>query len=1121
MDFTGERFVPSLEEKQIKYEHLQRYHAIKHLVDGKTVLDAATGEGYGASILSETASQVYAIDIDRASIDRASRTYSKSNLAYLEASIERLPFPDLSMDVVVSFETIEHVGAELQSAFLKEIARVLKHDGLLIISTPNKAVYSDARSFNNPFHVKEFYKQEFVDFLKLYFPRVQLYHQKNEIISLLTDMSVQETLRHIALELNESNDEGTYLTAVCSRGEIRNASIGSAIVFPCEYQRMLQRIVELQEEVEERNQHIRNLDTHVEELSRIIQYYQSIEKQLTGELSTIRQEHEGLLSGRSELEQALKSFDEALKTLQQTLAAMEQDLQQSSDKCNEQEFALNCRMEEVTRLQTDRDRLKSESMNKEAHIQSLLVQERILHNIYASGGWKLLTKYYKIRDGLVPANSKRRLLVKLAKKTLANPRFMLQKLNHTNLKKLRYYMKVEENSNIENRIDNFLDRHESNRVSLDIKLTQLDDISEKLILPQFEEPLVSIIIPVYNQWSYTYACVASIMSNTSDTPYEVIIADDMSSDETVNISSYIENVRVIRDGTNRGFLQNCNNAAQYATGKYIFFLNNDTNVQPDWLGSLVRLIESDDGIGMVGSKLVYPDGKQQEAGGIIWKDASGWNYGRLDEPDKSEYNYVKEVDYISGAAIMIRRNLWERIGGFDARYVPAYFEDSDLAFEVRRHGYTVMLQPKSVVVHFEGISHGTDTGSGIKSYQVKNKEKFLEKWKDVLQAEHFPNAENVFLARDRSRNKKTILMVDHYVPHYDKDAGSKTVFQYISLFVQLGYNVKFIGDNFFRHEPYTNALEQMGVEVLYGNWYSKHYRNWLQNNGKYIDYVWLNRPHISFRYIDDIKKLTHAKIFYYGHDLHYMRELREYQLTNNPSLLQSAGEWKNTELELCKKADMVYYPSQNEIDELKGQLPGLQAKAIPAYIYGDKPYTSFNKEERDGLLFVGGFGHKPNTDAVLWFVNHVWPLLLKEAPDLRFYVVGSNPPDVILELQSSNIVVTGFVSDEELAQYYRRSRLVVVPLRYGAGVKGKVVEALYNHMPIVTTSIGAEGLPEIKSYLKVCDDQDEMATTILSLYFDDHELAALSKKGAEYINCYFSAKHVIQTIQKDFNVERI
>lgn len=227
------------------------------------------------------------------------------------------------------------------------------------------------------------------------------------------------------------------------------------------------------------------------------------------------------------------------------------------------------------------------------------------------------------------------------------------------------------------------------------------------------------------------------MKNTLDVEYEIIIADDVSNDETIKIKDYVQNITVIRNEKNLGFLLNCNNAAKYARGEYLHFLNNDTQVEENWLSSLVQLIESDEKIGMVGSKLVYPDGRQQEAGGIIWNDASGWNFGRLDDPSKPEYNYVREVDYISGASILLSKKLWLEIGGFDERYVPAYYEDSDLAFEVRNHGYKVMFQPKSVVVHFEGISHGTDTNTGIKSYQIKNKEKFIEKWKDELKEDQF------------------------------------------------------------------------------------------------------------------------------------------------------------------------------------------------------------------------------------------------------------------------------------------------------------------------------------------------------------------------------------------------
>lgn len=221
------------------------------------------------------------------------------------------------------------------------------------------------------------------------------------------------------------------------------------------------------------------------------------------------------------------------------------------------------------------------------------------------------------------------------------------------------------------------------------KKNNIKDYS-KLVFKYFKNPLVSIIIPVYNQFEYTYSYLRSILKNSGDIEYEVIIADDCSTDFTKDITKVVEGVNVKKAPTNLKFLLNCNNAAKSARGQYILFLNNDTQVQKDWLKHLVDLIESDSNIGMVGSKLVYPDGLLQEAGGIVWKDGSAWNYGNRQDGNASEYNYVKEVDYISGAAIMIRHSLWDELGGFDESFIPAYYEDTDLAFQVRRAGYKVL-----------------------------------------------------------------------------------------------------------------------------------------------------------------------------------------------------------------------------------------------------------------------------------------------------------------------------------------------------------------------------------------------------------------------------------------------
>lgn len=648
----------------------------------------------------------------------------------------------------------------------------------------------------------------------------------------------------------------------------------------------------------------------------------------------------------------------------------------------------------------------------------------------------------------------------------------------------------------------------------------------KLHFAQVENPKVSIVIPVYNQIHYTYACLLSILEHTKDVTYEVIIADDVSTDATEHLAEFAEGLVICRNTSNQGFLRNCNNAARHAKGQYVMFLNNDTQVTEGWLSSLVQLIESDDSIGMVGSKLVYPDGRLQEAGGIIWSDGSGWNYGRLDDPDKPEYNYVKDVDYISGAAILLSVKLWNQIGGFDTRFAPAYCEDSDLAFEVRKAGYRVVYQPLSKVIHFEGVSNGTDVqGTGLKRYQAANSKKLKEKWAEefALQCENNGNPDP-FRARERSMGKPIILVVDHYVPTYDKDAGSKTTFQYLKMFIKKGYVVKFLGDNFMKEEPYTTVLQQMGIEVLYGPEYQVKIWDWLRDHGDDIQAAYLNRPHIASKYIDYILDNTDIKVIYYGHDLHFLREMREYQITGDEKVRADAEYWKSIELSLMNKAAVSYYPSYIERDAIKEINPAIHVKDITAYVFDEfKSDIQEDFAKREGLLFVGGFAHPPNADAVLWFAKDIYPLIRsrmeaagEKAPD--FYVVGSKVTDEIkaLEQPGNGIIIKGFVSEEELEQLYGACRIVVVPLRYGAGVKGKVVEAIYNGAPIVTTSIGAEGIPQVEDVLLVEDQPEAFAETVVRLYQDEALCRELCVKTQTYIRKHFSMDAAWKVIEEDF-----
>lgn len=627
---------------------------------------------------------------------------------------------------------------------------------------------------------------------------------------------------------------------------------------------------------------------------------------------------------------------------------------------------------------------------------------------------------------------------------------------------------------------------------------------QKLVFSISKNPLVSIIIPVYNQFEYTYNCLKSILNHSGHITYEVIVADDCSADQVCQLEKVVSGITVLHNKKNLRFINNCNYAAGFAKGEYLLFLNNDTQVQPDWLEPLVRIMLADKKVGMTGSKLVYANGCLQEAGGIVWKDGSAWNFGNGKNPTDPEFSYVKEADYISGAALMIRTSLWKEIGGFDQRFAPAYYEDTDLAYEVRRHGYKVVFQPASIVVHFEGVSNGIDISQGLKNYQVVNQKKFYEKWEHVLKTEHFENGKTVYLAKDRGHMRKQILVVDHYIPNYDKDAGGRCTYMYLKAFVDMGMKVTFIGDNFSRMEPYASELNQLGIEVLWGDYYCLHWEEWVRENLKYFDYVYLQRPHIAVKYVDLVKKYGHAKIFYFAHDLQHIRLYREYELTGNEQARKEADKWKKIEMALFEKADVGHVVGTYEQKLIQEKFPDKPIRNIPLYIYdhlADGIEKDFTK--RKDILFVGGFNHKPNIDAVLWFADSVFPVLLEQYPEMIWYIVGSNPPAEIRRLANANIVVEGFVSDQKLEKRYRQCRIVVVPLRYGAGLKGKIVEAAYFQIPVVTTDIGGEGFDATVGSFVVENDAGKMAELIGRLYMDYELLKQMSDMGSALIQKYF------------------
>ncbi len=670
---------------------------------------------------------------------------------------------------------------------------------------------------------------------------------------------------------------------------------------------------------------------------------------------------------------------------------------------------------------------------------------------------------------------------------------------------------------------------------------------------------LSLILPISAHESELEPYIENLTESFDFNLGEIIFVIDAVNFEAINfVKENYKQFKVFELNFGENYSMAYNYGAKCAEGEIIAFLDFGAIIPKVFAQKISKAFGENQNVGVASCISSYSES-------LFIPKAIGFSVDdmnkRLNKNHAPNYPVIASCD---GACLCVLKELFEKTGGFDETIQLNKYVKKDFALKLNKMGYkNILIDDLYICTKY------TSDFYDIQKVRLAEKDlgNYKEKWEDFLdewykkysqknpvlkiEKEMFPirwlffrirrysnrtQIKILFLkktfyiktpkfliqkyredANNFKKDKPTIVVMEAKIPEFDKNAGDKSIWHIINSYLNLNFNVIFASDDYLQFEPYSTIMREKGIKLIndFGVLSKNMFFDWLKYNSKNIDYFLLVRPNVSIKYIDEIKKYKNIKILYYGQDLHFLREQRDYELTKNKKSLLVSKKFKKIEQKLIKNAKMSYFPSIVEKEIAKSLSPKSNVEVVPVYMYKtDNEPNILPYEERKDLLFIGGFKHKPNVDGVLWFVDEVFDKIKKEIPNVKFNIVGSNPSGEILKLQSENINVLGFVSDEELSNLYKSTRVVVAPLRFGAGMKGKVVEALYNKCPIVTTSIGAEGINNLNNAITIADDAKTFAKKVIELYLNRELNEKNSNNSFKIIENQFSDKIMQEVLQK-------
>jgi GT2 family glycosyltransferase/SAM-dependent methyltransferase len=1127
LPWTGERLTTGA-GRQVEAEHLHRYLLARDFCRGLDVLDVSSGEGYGSAFLAQTARSVIGVEIDPDVVKHARSAYVAPNLRFLEGDARQLTLPDACMDVIVSFETIEHFYEH--DAFMTEIRRVLRPGGRFVVSSPERDVYSPAGLPPNPYHVRELTRFEFSELLHGTFKYVALLGQRPLLGSAL--IAEDRNLAAMAFpvltferrgvdsfEASEGLPRPVYLLAVASDEPLEmipdSLYIDDNTIEPGgssaeleEARRGAQVLAEAQKYARHLEAELTRSEAELEEARRgaqVLAEAQKYARHLEAELACRERD---LVDVRTALA-AAKARGEAASKLKRGIVARDIALAEAvraTDRIRAEFRTVVAKAAGVSADVQNTGAAVTGKVGPVRHLETeLAAKVAQLDAILGSTSWKITWPLRSLLERYPRARRNLRRVASLAwwTVTLQLPRRVADQFRRRSsvpelmtsapaspeypgsLQQLAGSAR-EGSANFHNRIQT--------SVELDLKTllveharTELLDFlaaGDRLSFPASEAPDVSVVIVLWNKAHFTLRCLRALLAQLGPS-LDVILVDNASTDETGTLLQRLDGVRVLHSKTNEGFLKGCNRGAEIARGRALLLLNSDAFPRPGALTAALGTLESATDIGMVGGRLILPSGLLQEAGSIIWSDASTLGYGRGLSPEDGQAMFRRNVDYCSGAFLLTSVALWKRIGGFDDTYAPAYYEEADFCMRLREAGYRVVYEPQAAVDHYEFGSEAS-LGDAICA-SLRNRKYFRARHSAELRRSHLPASEiNVFAARERlAPRQRRLLVIDNEVPLGALGSGYPRAREMLREADAAGWSVTLFPLHQL-HVDWEASRQELPWEIeLVSEHAWPRFAEFMETRRGHYDVVLVSRPDnmsLVRKLLGDRPHVLNGTwLIYDAEALSAARDAAKANAEGAPLTPSDVEARIAGEVALGEQVDAIVCVNEAEAEVFR------KRQSSPVYVLSHPadPIPTAGFSSRSGFLFVGRLLERdaPNWQGLKWFIRESWPLIRAMLPEATLTVVGWLHADS-RELEGPGIKLLGAIAD--LEPLYASARVFVAPTRFAAGLPIKILEATAAGLPTVATRLMARQLAWTPGFeIAAENDAAALATAAVDLHEDE------------------------------------